>query len=69
LIEEYEIALTNYLKIETPLQFNSGVIIKFFNDNEMFAKHGFFKGFSTLIFTAIMSDSRSLSDVWLLSVI
>lgn len=35
----------------------------------MFAKHGFFKGFNDLLFTAIMSDDRSCSDVWMLSVI
>jgi len=46
LIEEYEVALTNALRIESPEQFNSGAIIKFLSDNEQFAKHGFYRGFS-----------------------
>lgn len=68
LIEEYEIAFTNYLKIDSPEQFNVGLIIKFLTENEPFAKYGFFRGFSNLIYTAVMSDSRSTSDIWLLSV-
>lgn len=57
------------MKIESPDQFTIGLIIQFLKDNEMFAKYGFFKGFSSFIFNAIMSDPRQQSDAWFLSVI
>ena len=58
IVEEYELALFNHLRIEHPDQFTIGLVIQFLKDNEAFAKHGFFNGFSALIFNALMSDPR-----------
>lgn len=68
MIEEYDIAFLNELKIESPDQFNIGLVIKFLSEHPNFAKYGFYKGFSSLVYSSIMSDSRYTADVWLLSV-
>ena len=36
--------------------------------NQMFTRHGFYPGFADLLWAVIISDNRSTSDLWLLSV-
>lgn len=45
------------------------MLIDFLQHNLLFTRYGFYKGFSNLLWAAIFSDSRSLSDIWVLSVL
>ena len=45
------------------------MLIDFLQHNLLFTRYGFYKGFSNLLWAAIFSDSRSQSDIWLLSVL
>lgn len=44
-------------------------LIDFFQRNLLFTRYGFYKGFADLLWAAIFSDSRSQSDIWLVSVL
>jgi hypothetical protein len=44
-------------------------MIEFFQRNLLFTRYGFYHGFSDLLWAAIISDPRSVSDIWLISVL
>eukprot|EP00347_Sterkiella_histriomuscorum_P024467 403331016 len=69
LIDEYEQALVNYLWITNAQQFNFNILIKFLQENPMFAKYGFYKGFNDLLFQSFYSEERSPYDVWQVSIL
>lgn len=45
------------------------LLIDFFGRNLHFVQQGFYPGFADLLFDTILSDPRSVSEVWLVSVL
>jgi hypothetical protein len=44
-------------------------LIDFLQRNLLFTRYGFYPGFTDLLWAAILSDPRSVSDIWLISVL
>lgn len=67
LIEEYNLALVNFLGISSPEQMDSNRLMRLLSLNAYFARYGFYQGFTDILFAALLSDDRAKSDLWLLS--
>jgi hypothetical protein len=66
IIEAYETALAYELPEKG---FGVHTIIDFLEKYPAFAIHGFYRGFSSLIYNTILCDSRVHSEFWLISVL
>jgi hypothetical protein len=66
IIEAYETALAYELPEKG---FGVHTIIDFLEKYPAFAIHGFYRGFSSLIYNSILCDSRVHSEFWLISVL
>jgi hypothetical protein len=44
-------------------------MIDFFQKNLLFSRYGFYAGFTDLLWATIVSDPRSVSDIWSISVL
>lgn len=83
LVEAYELAFAHDLTelLQQPLPehsqqqsqqqngFSVHHLIEFFGKNLQFTQSGFYPGFSQLVFDSVISDARSASDTWLVSVL
>ena len=70
LIDAYETAFSFELSENNQFDgFSLHFLIDFLIRNHNFTVHGFYPGFGELLYNTIISDSRSHSEMWLVSVL
>ena len=72
-IDAYETAFAYEISDSLPNDnvnpFSLHLLIDFFGKNLQFAQFGFYQGFGELLFNTIISDTRAVSEMWVVSVL